>query len=200
LHHAYLLLGDTVGALDRLALTLRDINFVREGNPDYFSYDFEVFGIDDARRITELAERSPFGERKVFFISSSRITREAQNALLKILEEPVSNTHFFLSVREEEMIIPTLISRMEIIRVLKSHEGDQKEAKKFINHSLRERLDFAQKFSDGEINLPEFLDDLLLELRSKSEKAKVEKVFEISKYAGETSSPRLILEYCALIV
>lgn len=200
MHHAYLLLGDTVGALDRLALTLRDINFVREGNPDYFSYAFEVFGIDDARRITELAERSPFGERKVFFISSSRITREAQNALLKILEEPVSNTHFFLSVREEEMIIPTLISRMEIIRVLKRHEGDQKEAKKFINHLLRERLDFAQKFSDGEISLPEFLDDLLLELRSKGDKANVKKVFEISKYAGETSSPRLILEYCALIV
>jgi DNA polymerase-3 subunit delta' len=58
-------------------------------------------------------------EAKVYIINEAdRMTEEAQNSLLKILEEPpVAETYFILCAENSEALIPTIISRAPVIRL-----------------------------------------------------------------------------------
>lgn len=196
LHHAYLLLGDKVAAESFLLTLFEKEGQSLVGSPDYFVVKDVLFGVDDARALSERAIHRAFTTRKVFFIAPERITLEAQNALLKTFEEPIANTHFFLVVREESMIIPTLRSRMKVVPV--QHSVSNKEAENFLKLSLKERLNFVKKFVDKEKNLSAFLDDLLLELRHNHEVGQVYKLRLLSD--DRSVSPRLILEHLALVL
>ncbi len=46
-----------------------------------------------------------------------RMTRDAQNALLKLLEEPPERTYFLFRTEDRQLVLQTIISRMTIIRV-----------------------------------------------------------------------------------
>lgn len=65
------------------------------------------------------AARSPFeGDRKVFVIDEAeRMNQQAQNALLKTLEEPPADTVFILLCDQEDEILETISSRCRILRL-----------------------------------------------------------------------------------
>jgi DNA polymerase-3 subunit delta' len=55
--------------------------------------------------------------RKVAIIRDAfRMTREASNALLKTLEEPPDGTHIFLLTHHRNQLLPTLVSRCQVLR------------------------------------------------------------------------------------
>ncbi len=55
--------------------------------------------------------------KKIFLISEAELMNEAaQNALLKILEEPPADTIFLLTTSRKELLRPTIISRCQSIR------------------------------------------------------------------------------------
>ena len=171
------------------------------GSPDYFVYQAPLFGVDDARRLTEQAINKAFIDRKVFLIAPKKITLEAQNALLKTFEEPVEKTHFLLVVRDESVILPTLRSRLEVMRL--DEEGpDLVQAEKFLKASIKDRLTWVKKFIDKEENLSTFLDLLLLALREKSEASQaLQNVYHMRLESdARGASPRLILEHLALVL
>lgn len=70
-------------------------------------------GIDDARDVRDRALTRGMGERRAFVIVAGSITAEAQNALLKTLEEPSAGASFVLIVPAPDTLLPTLRSRME---------------------------------------------------------------------------------------
>jgi hypothetical protein len=195
-HHAYLLVGEREEVLGHLDKILCELGVKKEGNPDFFLY--EEVGIKDARAIGERAIVKSFGEKKVFVILGD-LTHEAQNALLKTVEEPIPDTHFFISVREEGRIIPTLRSRMQIVTVGGDAGGDR--AGKFLKSSIKDRLSFAKKFSDEEASIDTFLDELLLELKKSENTKELKNVYKLRHYAGDKSvSRRLILEHLAAVL
>lgn len=195
-HHAYLLVGERGEVLAHLDKILSELGVKKEGNPDLFLY--EEVGIKDARAIGERAIEKSFGERKVFIILGD-LTNEAQNALLKTVEEPISDTHFFITVREEGRIIPTLRSRMQTVVVGGETSGDR--ADKFLKASIKDRLGFVKKFSDNEDGVDTFLDELLLELKKKEGAKGLREVYKLRHYAGDKSvSRRLILEHLATVL
>lgn len=200
IHHAYLLIGERDAALEFLQNFWDERGVKLSGSPDYFPLISEVFGIDEARKLSDSASRKSFTGKKVFFIAPERITLEAQNALLKTFEDPYEETHFFLAVREEELILPTLRSRMQFLKVAGENESD--DAKKFLASSYKERLTFAKKFADAEENLSAFLDRLLNHLREKNGSRELLKpVFEARRYSDDrAASARLILEHLALVL
>ncbi|MGN1201617.1 MAG: hypothetical protein ACI4R8_05145 [Candidatus Caccovivens sp.] len=56
---------------------------------------------------------------KVFIINNfDRSTEEAQNKLLKILEEPPKNVYFLLSAKNTEKVLPTIKSRCDKVKIL----------------------------------------------------------------------------------
>lgn len=72
-----------------------------------------LLSVEDARRVIDIALRAPSqGNTKALIITADRFFHEAQNALLKIFEEPPSGTYLFLCIPNEGVLLPTLRSRM----------------------------------------------------------------------------------------
>lgn len=83
------------------------------GNPDLYIRNYGQFGVDDARDIRERASTRALGERRIFVITMAGITGEAQNALLKTLEDAPGNSLFFFIVPSPETLLPTVRSRSQ---------------------------------------------------------------------------------------
>lgn len=205
-HHAYLLLGERGLAEAHLTSLFAIHNIEILGNPDLSFIERDVFAVEDARELSEVAVEKAFGDRRIFVIYTEKLTPQAQNALLKTFEDPIPNTHFFISIREREMLLPTLLSRLKLVR-LGGETEENLEAKKFLEKSLKQRLAFAKKFADekeerGAGALAEFLDNLVLVLkREDATLSKLKKVVSVREYARDSAvMPRLILEHLALVI
>lgn len=72
-------------------------------------------GIDEIRSLKESASVAAFGGKyKVFIIDEVHmLTKDAFNALLKILEEPPAHIVFILATTEPHKILPTVLSRVQ---------------------------------------------------------------------------------------
>ncbi len=95
--HAYLLAGDTETALALAQKAAEDLLGRVEllSHPDFFYQKVEIFGIKDSQEVKRKTSTKPFlGEKKVFILETLALTIEAENALLKVMEEPPRGTHF----------------------------------------------------------------------------------------------------------
>ncbi|MBU4204563.1 DNA polymerase III subunit gamma/tau [Patescibacteria group bacterium] len=72
-------------------------------------------GVDDIRELRDGARFSPVkSKHKVFIIDEChQLSKDANNALLKTLEEPPSHAVFILATTEIHKMIPTLVSRCQ---------------------------------------------------------------------------------------
>ena len=70
--------------------------------------------VEDIESIIEKSQEKPmFGDKKIFIVKSiDNATFQAQNKLLKTLEEPPKNVIFLLTATNENKILPTIISRV----------------------------------------------------------------------------------------
>lgn len=156
-HHAYGIVGAADARQEALSLIEREHAIVARGNPDVFVQKYEVLTIDDARGLKDLHATRPFAEngRKFFIIETDSITHEAQNALLKIFEEPNEYAHFFLIIPSEESLLPTLRSRLFMVRNGREGESDWSAAqvKDFLVSSAADRIalvdELAADITDG---------------------------------------------------
>ena len=115
-HHAYLLLGERQNWLAKLKPDLPTDRVYREA---------ENFGIGDAPELKQ-KQQVAVEARRFFIISFRTITLEAQNALLKTLEEPGAGNHFFLITGSQHGLLPTLLSRVQIMTVDFGSESKEK--------------------------------------------------------------------------
>ncbi len=211
-HHANLLIASPEEAETYLHQFCDGLGITLANNPDFFVFKTETFGIDEARELRLLAVRKSLttttgglpaqAGKKIFLITPTLLTPEAQNALLKTFEDPFPDTLFFLAVREEGFVVPTLRSRMQTVRVPKGTKSQYKKAEEFLSLSLKNRLIFAKKFALEEKNLSIFLDALLLLLRKKDgTKKSLENVYRFSNLVSNTTlAPRLIIEHLSLVL
>ena len=142
------------------------------------------------------------------------MTLEAQNALLKLFEDPKENTHFFLITPHPEKLLKTLTSRLFILGEGQPAVADNdasKEATVFLASSGGERLlalkDIITK--KDKTKAKELLDALEVLLYSKLEKGKDKRqiahsLHEIEVVRGylfdRSSSLKLLLEHVAITV
>ncbi len=151
LHHAYFISGDRAVAEKDVLSFIESLNISVKGNPDVIFREYETFGIDDARWLKERQEKSAFGEaKKIFIINFNFITAQAQNALLKVLEEPTADTVFFIIAPSSAILLPTLRSRLSIISLSNSENTSSKGAENFLKADIDSRLKMAEKFKDTE--------------------------------------------------
>lgn len=156
LHHAYLLEGERGAVISELTLLLSDGGIDQKGNGDFHLYEHDAFLIEHAHSLRrEQSMHGAEGARKIFIIAFNTMMSEAQNALLKTLEEPTAGTHFFFVTRTGEILFPTVRSRMQVIR---SREAGSKEAgdrrqeagnrgEEFLRATLPERMKMIEHFT-----------------------------------------------------
>ena len=65
--------------------------------------------------------------------------------MLKMFEEPIENTHFFLVVPDVNAFLPTFISRFYLIKPEAESSRELEEAEKFISMPLKARIDFIKE-------------------------------------------------------
>lgn len=114
LHHAYVASADVA----TLVAALAERGVPRTGCPDVYIYECQQFGIDDARSLRERASMNPITlSRRIFIVACASVNAEAQNALLKTLEEPRGNAVFFFLLPSPERLLPTFRSRTQQLHV-----------------------------------------------------------------------------------
>lgn len=86
-------------------------------------------GIDDVRLLKERVVLPPqFGKKSVYILDEAHmLTREAFNALLKLLEEPPQHAIFILATTELHKIPDTIISRANLIKFRKAQQDELRE-------------------------------------------------------------------------
>ncbi|MFZ2150369.1 MAG: hypothetical protein WAV15_04400 [Minisyncoccia bacterium] len=146
LHHAYLIEGVREEIVPTIKSFLESIGIKTTGNSDFIHIHQDSFKIDDARNLKAFASQKSFStEKRIFIITANNFLLEAQNTLLKMFEEPIQNTHFFLIVPDTNALLKTLVSRFYLIPSMSHVEEEAKKAEEFIAMSLPARIDFIKE-------------------------------------------------------
>lgn len=191
-HHAYCLVGGDAVCGELVALLDSKHGIAVEGNADFFMKRYETFSIGDARELKLAHEMRPVANngKKVFVIRFDSMTNDAQNALLKLLEEPAEYAHFFLIVPSAHLLLPTVKSRLSFIEVNSgtgrgvsasdlgsSDIGGSElaaEAQKFIEAKPAKRLEIIKKL----------LDDIVKEKKTKQDAINFLEAIQAYVYRG----------------
>lgn len=126
LPHAVLILGEVGAGKAFLAKNLagKVLKTDRVESHPYFKaiYSEESGGIDAVREIKHFLSLKTTGQnvfRRVMLIEKAdKLGHEAQNALLKILEEPPLDTMLVLTASDKTKLLQTVISRLQILNVM----------------------------------------------------------------------------------
>ncbi len=141
--NSYLVRGDE-SSLPEFSALLRSEGIKLEGNADAYVRAYQHFGIDEARELSARAYgKSMEGGRRVFVALFAVITNEAQNALLKTLEEPPSDALFFLVTPAPATLLPTLRSRCQMLE-LALNRITSVDTAKFLKTKPRERIEMLK--------------------------------------------------------
>jgi DNA polymerase-3 subunit delta' len=93
---------------------------LRGSNPDVIHINpaGEKMKVEDVRALTSTAYIKPLSGRKLYFVHRADLMRaDAQNKLLKTLEEPPAGVTIFLGVANESAMLETVKSRCRIIHL-----------------------------------------------------------------------------------
>lgn len=88
-------------------------------HPDLFVYGAEKYNVKLAQAIIESSNLVPLEANfKVYIFNNfDTASPDVQNKMLKLLEEPPKNTIFIINVSNESLILPTIASRAQKIRL-----------------------------------------------------------------------------------
>lgn len=148
----------------------------------------------------ELGTRSP-DQRRVLIAPGEKITLPAQQALLKLLEEPPENTSVVIAVQSPQALLPTIQSRCVIIRAAQATTQPAEAvlwSKWQAAKSLREKVELTQQFSGKKDEVARLLQQevgaLLWVPATKESVAFRQRLLESLEAVQGNVSPQLCLE------
>lgn len=207
--HVYILCGPRMDVLRELKeYLMRSWGVAMIGNTDVREFAFETMGIDDARLLQQGALTKPQSGKNIFIISSNFIGSEAQNALLKLLEEPIADTYFFFIMNETSSVFPTVLSRVRVITRYGTKPLSPLDPQKFLHGDIETRLKLLSGFLSHEseskksdaLKFLNALEIALTQVNVKDEaRRSLETVLMLKKYLFDRSpSIKMIVEHLAL--
>jgi len=221
LYHSYVIEGEPEITGADLLKFLEVRGTIEKQSPDVLFQTYESFTIDDSGEIKDWHSQSGISKsKKVCIIATKFINREAEQALLKIIEEPADNTHMFIVVPDSSALLGTILSRVQVIKTNEKGNKDiKKEATNFILASPKQRIDkvaLIVKENKSEENSGQlrfyaisFVNELESIFYQKFKKnikdSKIKFILEeIQKARGYLSTPgasvKMILEHLALVI
>lgn len=173
--------------------------------------DQAVFDIDTARELIVWAN-TPYHEPRFAIVSFHTATLPAQNAMLKVLEEPSEGVRFVLVTSNKEHLLETVISRMRFF-VPDKKETISSLAHEFLetNPSSRMKLKgivelLGQEDEEGRKDreaIRAFILGLInaLSRNTKIPKKYIKEAFVMASYVGDPStSGKTIVEYLSFLL
>lgn len=187
-------------------------------HPDllYFSNESKI-GIAEARKIKEHFSFKSFNGkvRGVVLENAVSLTDEAQNALLKTLEELPEDGLFILGADSDSKLLPTVVSRCEIV-ILNSFQNLTNEKmlnqvhhdiEELLESSIEKRFEYIAELKDRK----EFLHALVwyfhqklnepaTHARSNLTNLNLKELLRAEEWANQNVNTRAILEYLMLVI
>lgn len=207
LYHAYAIEGPRSAVLKSLEDKLRDEVGIDLQAP-HWRQEVDQFSIQEARNIHRHHQRrlptSPF----IYLLAWEEVTKQAQNALLKVIEEPQSGTHFFLVVPRLSDLLPTIISRVQTVSWRQTSSrvtSESKLANSFLYGSYQNRLEIISQLvgEKADLSIGQFLDQLQILLRDQIEGSGTgdKALSQAQRWVGQAGvTPKYILETLALLL
>jgi len=133
----------------------------------------KTIGIGDVRNFQSqiFLKPSQGKEKGVVINAANGITTEAQNSLLKVLEEPPANTYILIIALSKDSFLPTILSRCKVIELIdnevKNLDEFDKILEKLLKAGLGERLKLAQDIAKDKDSALLWIEGLILAIRGK---------------------------------
>lgn len=115
--------------------------------------EFPITKINDVRELASFTKLSGSEPTAILINYVENSTNEALNAFLKNLEEPSENIFYILNAKSEYSILPTIVSRCEVVRTKgKGQRAKDKEdaAESFLKKSIGEKFTYLSKAAKRE--------------------------------------------------
>lgn len=186
-HGLLLVGGDTESIKKSIIESLKELEGTADNNSPLIDAKFfeklsdESLGINAARHLKEFLSQKPIksSHKTAVIVSGDTLTHQAQNALLKIAEDPPPNSRIILVVKNEENLLPTLRSRFQKIYLTEDDALEKAEsqiseevarlAERFLKGDARVRNEIIKLVTGksneaGDDKTLVFLDALILRL------------------------------------
>jgi DNA polymerase-3 subunit delta' len=109
----------------------------------------EKLGIDQIKKINQhfIWKNNQSSSRVVVLNPADSLTLDAQNGLLKILEESAEFSHIVMGINDESLLLPTVLSRCILMPVLTKSAGseDFTEIQGLLELPVEDRFDRIEK-------------------------------------------------------
>jgi hypothetical protein len=166
-------------------------------------------GIDEVRAIQTFLSRKPLqaDQNTVIIHQAEKLTLPAQHALLKTLEEPPGNAQIYLVTAYPDMLLPTILSRVQVnhASMHRCIDASTLKASSNLMHKLLsakgvgERLKLLDEAAFTRETALEFLDHLEHILHSHLDlDLDYQLIVDTRKYLTANVSLRLALDHFAL--
>jgi hypothetical protein len=159
--HAYLITGNNISNIDEAIFSL-----AKKINSKIL--EFSLLKVEDVRSLNDFI-RFSFAEPTLIVSKNiDNATTEALNAFLKNLEEPGENISFALTALSSGKVLPTIISRCQIINLFSDSGGDFSDIEAFLGGTAGQKLLLFDKMIKRDIAV-NFIEKLLTFLHNKRE-------------------------------
>lgn len=138
---AYLVSGDAT-TIAPLKQWLSDTGVRGDTSADTYLREYKLFSVDDARELRDRAQTRGVRGPRIFIVVAPNMTVEAQNALLKTIEEPPAGALFFFIVSSPQTLLSTVRSRSQILTLERAAAGVA--IKEFLAAAPEKRLDMMK--------------------------------------------------------
>lgn len=135
-HHAHVIQHSILSEVP-LSARIQTEEFKPE---DIHEFVFEDGGVGEVRELHNRVYLKPRGERALYLVAFGDLSNQAQNALLKVLEDPPSHAVIVLGVPSPRTLIPTILSRVQILEDAPIVELFDDDAHALLSASLPQRL------------------------------------------------------------
>lgn len=189
------------------------LHHLTQSHPDVLYIDSsEKMGVEQARKIKQHFSYKPNQAqgKAVVIEHADNISLEAQNILLKTIEELPELACFIMGASSESVFIPTVLSRCELIE-LNFKEPTLEQAviddiEQLIASNVEARFEYVEKAKDKNELLLQLVKVFEKKLHSSTERDLklfrpfIAELLEAEKWADQNVNIRGILEYLMLIM
>lgn len=204
-HHAILITHN-----DRTAYAQGLWQEISALSPAHRNYDQTVLDIETARDVISFAQ-SPYSGEKIAFISFHSASLPAQNALLKVLEDPRGDMRFILLTTNKNNLIDTVLSRVQHVHIDGGKTRDKRAEDFLATPSLARMklpavIEILAKLDEEGRKDREAVKGFILNIvgmlrQNNSESKYILETLEIASYASDPSaSGKALLEYLTLLL
>jgi hypothetical protein len=155
-------------------------------------------GIEDVSTVVNWSSRRSSQLKIVAIYSAEKLTNQAQNSLLKIIEEPDENTMIVLITNNADQLLETIKSRCIVFSSADEHSADQEIktlAIQLLKSNYIEKLKIVEKIIkdyDNREKIGEFILEVIRSVKTRT--SDFDKIEEIKKiYLGIKSGVNLKL-------